>query len=54
VFFKPQKGLGGRFESAPFSEGELGLPLLDDALVALNVNWLARSSMVTTLFSWVR
>ena len=32
VFFKPQKGLGGRFESAPFTEGELGLPLLDDAV----------------------
>lgn len=32
VFFKPQKGLGGRFEAAPFTEGELGLPLLDDAV----------------------
>ena len=32
VFFKPQKGLGGRFDAAPFSEGELGLPLLDDAI----------------------
>ena len=29
VFFKPQKGLGGRFEAAPFHEGPLGLPLLD-------------------------
>ena len=32
VFFKPQKGLGGRFESTPYSFGELGLPLLDDAV----------------------
>ena len=32
VFFKPQKAMGGRFEAAPFQEGELGLPLLDDAV----------------------
>ena len=32
VFFKPQKGLGGRFESTPYSFGSLGLPLLDDAI----------------------
>ena len=32
VFFKPQKGIGGRFDSAPFSLGELGLPLLTDAI----------------------
>ena len=32
VFFKPQQGLGGRFEAAPFSEGPLGLPLLDDVI----------------------
>ncbi|CAI8155528.1 MAG: flavin reductase family protein [Prochlorococcus sp.] len=32
VFFKPQKAVGGRFDSAPFHEGELGLPLLDDAI----------------------
>ncbi|MAR07022.1 MAG: diguanylate cyclase [Cyanobium sp. NAT70] len=32
VFFKPQKGMGGRFEAAPFQEGPLGLPLLDDAI----------------------
>ena len=32
VFFKPQKGLGGRFEAAPFRFGELGLPLLEDAV----------------------
>ena len=32
VFFKPQKALGGRFEAAPFEEGELGLPLLTDAI----------------------
>ncbi len=32
VFFKPQKALGGRFETAPFRLGELGLPLLEDAI----------------------
>lgn len=32
VFFKPQQGIGGRFEAAPFQLGPLGLPLLDDAL----------------------
>ena len=32
VFFKPQKALGGRFESAPFKFGELGLPLLEEAI----------------------
>ena len=32
VFFKPQKGLGGRFESCAFSYGEFGLPLLEDAI----------------------
>jgi flavin reductase (DIM6/NTAB) family NADH-FMN oxidoreductase RutF len=35
VFFKPQKGVGGRFESAPFTLGPLGLPVLDDALGAV-------------------
>ena len=32
VFFKPQKAVGGRFEAAPFSTGELGLPILKDGL----------------------
>jgi flavin reductase (DIM6/NTAB) family NADH-FMN oxidoreductase RutF len=32
VFFKPQKGIGGRFDAAPFQLGPLGLPLLSDAL----------------------
>jgi len=32
VFFKPQQGVGGRFQTAPFQLGALGLPLLDDAL----------------------
>ena len=32
VFFKPQKAMGGRFDAAPFTEGELGLPLLNDAI----------------------
>ena len=35
VFFKPQKALGGRFESSPFTFGELGLPLLDDVIGGL-------------------
>jgi flavin reductase (DIM6/NTAB) family NADH-FMN oxidoreductase RutF len=35
VFFKPQKGVGGRFEAAPFRLGPLGLPVLDDALGAV-------------------
>jgi flavin reductase (DIM6/NTAB) family NADH-FMN oxidoreductase RutF len=35
VFFKPQQGVGGRFEAAPFQLGELGLPILDDALGAV-------------------
>lgn len=35
TFFKPQKAVGGRFETVPFSLGELGLPLLDDALGGL-------------------
>jgi flavin reductase (DIM6/NTAB) family NADH-FMN oxidoreductase RutF len=35
VFFKPQEGVGGRFEAAPFHLGELGLPILDNALGGL-------------------
>jgi flavin reductase (DIM6/NTAB) family NADH-FMN oxidoreductase RutF len=32
VFFKPQKGVGGRFDAAPFELGPLGLPILDNGL----------------------
>ena len=32
VFFKPQKGLGGRFESVEFNLGEFGLPILVDSV----------------------
>ena len=32
VFFKPQKGMGGRFDAAPYQLGALGLPILDNAL----------------------
>ena len=32
VFFKPQKGLGGRFESCSYEFGELGLPIIQDAI----------------------
>ena len=35
VFFKPQKGLGGRFESTSYSFGPLGLPILEDAIGAI-------------------
>ncbi len=35
VFFKPQKALGGRFEMAPFREGKLGLPILEDCIGAI-------------------
>jgi len=35
VFFKPQKGVGGRFDAAPFQLGDLGLPILQDALGAV-------------------
>ena len=35
VFFKPQKGLGGRFESTSYSFGELGLPIIDDSIGAV-------------------
>ena len=32
VFFKPQQGVGGRFDAAPYKLGEHGLPILDDGL----------------------
>ncbi|TGG90473.1 MAG: flavin reductase [Aphanocapsa feldmannii 277cV] len=35
VFFKPQAAVGGRFDVAPFQLGELGLPILDEALGAI-------------------
>ncbi len=35
VFFKPQKGLGGRFETAPFNYGDLGLPILENTIGGL-------------------
>ena len=35
VFFKPQQGVGGRFEAAPYALGDLGLPILNDALGAV-------------------
>ena len=35
VFFKPQKGLGGRFDSCTYSYGENGLPLLEEAIGAV-------------------
>ncbi len=35
VFFKPQKGLGGRFESAPYTFGPCGLPILENSIGAI-------------------
>ncbi|MFM7266180.1 MAG: flavin reductase family protein [Cyanobium sp.] len=35
VFFKPQQAIGGRFDAAPFQLGALGLPILNDALGAV-------------------
>ena len=35
VFFKPQKALGGRFESVEFNLGEFGLPILVDSVGGL-------------------
>lgn len=35
VFFKPQSGVGGRFDAAPYTEGPLGLPLLKEAIGGL-------------------
>ena len=35
VFFKPQKGLGGRFESVEFKIGDYGLPILIDSVGGL-------------------
>jgi flavin reductase (DIM6/NTAB) family NADH-FMN oxidoreductase RutF len=35
VFFKPQQAIGGRFDAAPFQLGELGLPILEGGLGAV-------------------
>ena len=35
VFFKPQKALGGRFESVEFNLGEFGMPILVDSVGGL-------------------
>ncbi len=32
IFFKPQSAMGGRFESAPFKFGVLGLPIIEDCV----------------------
>ena len=32
IFFKPQKALGGRFETIEFKNGEFGLPILIDSV----------------------
>ena len=38
VFFKPQKALGGRFESVKFKSGEFGLPILIDSVGGVECN----------------
>ena len=38
VFFKPQKALGGRFESVEFNLGVLGLPILVDSVGGVECN----------------
>ncbi len=48
VFFKPQQGVGGRFDAAPYKLGEHGLPILDDGLGGWSAPWSARSPMATT------
>ena len=35
VFFKPQKALGGRFETVEFKMGEFGLPILVDSVLVV-------------------
>ncbi len=35
VFFKPQKGLGGRFESTTYRFGDLGLPIIEETIGAV-------------------
>ena len=35
LFFKPQKALGGRFETVEFKLGELGLPILKNSVGGL-------------------
>ena len=38
VVFKPQKALGGRFESTTFKSGKYGLPILLDGIGAVECN----------------
>tara|TARA_Y100001968_G_C19453578_1_gene770490 strand:- start:4984 stop:5466 length:483 start_codon:yes stop_codon:yes gene_type:complete len=38
IFFKPQKGLGGRFESTSYSFGPNGLPILEDSIGGIECN----------------
>jgi flavin reductase (DIM6/NTAB) family NADH-FMN oxidoreductase RutF len=44
VFFKPQKAVGGRFDAAPFELGALGLPILKDALGAVECQLVGQVS----------
>lgn len=42
VFFKPQKGLGGRFEAAPYRFGNLGLPIIENSIGAVECEVLGQ------------
>ena len=44
VFFKPQKGLGGRFDSAPYEIGPLGTPLLKESIGGIECELLGNIS----------
>ncbi len=44
LFFKPQKALGGRFEATPFKYGDLGLPILEDAIGGIECSLVGQVS----------
>jgi len=43
VFFKPQQAVGGRFEAAPFTTGELGLPILITRIALVRATEVAKA-----------
>ena len=54
VFFKPQKALGGRFESVEFNLGEFGLPILVDSVGGVECKVVGNVCMVIIQFLLVR
>ena len=44
VFFKPQNGLGGRFEAAPYDIGPYGSPLLIESIGAIECELIGNVS----------